>query len=121
MTYHIKFEVSLHSLGIWPTVCRSLLDWLAQSYIESCVLTKNLYLIMFSISISCTAECDVCAYEATDDFTIIFSTFSKLFKVCLFFHFSRKKLKKHSLKLILKRKWKSIHVSKIKKRMILSV
>ena len=45
---------------------------------------------MFSISIFGSAECDVCSYEATDDFTIIFSTFSKLF----FFSFFAKKAQK---------------------------
>ena len=57
------------------------LDWLALSFIESCLLTKILDLVMFSISISGSAACGVCAYEATNDFTIIFSILSKLFKV----------------------------------------
>jgi hypothetical protein len=68
-------------------LCRNFyyLDWLALSFIESCLLTKILDLVMFSISISGSAECDVCAYEATDDFTIIFSIVSKLFKVYFLF------------------------------------
>ena len=52
--------------------CKTLLDWLAQCYTKSCVLTKILELVMLSISVSGSAELAGCAYEATDDFTIFF-------------------------------------------------
>ena len=43
-----------------PDPYKTLLDWLAQSYTESCVLTNLLELFMLSISVSGSAVCAGC-------------------------------------------------------------
>ena len=45
--------------------CKTLLDWLAQYYTESCVLTNFFGLAMLLISVSGSAECAGCVYRTT--------------------------------------------------------